>query len=231
MLPAGNQAKVVTAARREHSTAAEVHVVVDLIVTCPGRPQVEFILKEPRRALRLAQIESYPAWDPRLSAAGNRVLRQLSGLGRMENWLRHRGRADLALSDRSMLSPSFQRLASRFLEGLLKTHRMGKDQAQRVLMLLETYRKADLTIALERAARFGAFSLRSVEPHLGGPGPAVHHLSIHAAAEDLCRRLGIAIPGSHPLGLREPRGRQVAGPVLAAILAQILAAADNQITG
>ncbi len=53
--------------------------------------------------------------------------------------------------------------ASRFLEGLLRTHRMGKDQAQRVLALLETYRKQDLTIALERAARFGAFSLRSVE--------------------------------------------------------------------
>lgn len=53
--------------------------------------------------------------------------------------------------------------ASRFLDGLLKTHRMGKDQAQRVLALLETYRKPDLTAALERAARFGAFSLRSVE--------------------------------------------------------------------
>ena len=53
--------------------------------------------------------------------------------------------------------------AGRFLEGLLKTHRMGKDQAQRVLKLLETYRKQDLTVALERAARFGAFSLRSVE--------------------------------------------------------------------
>jgi hypothetical protein len=53
--------------------------------------------------------------------------------------------------------------AGRFLEGLLKTHRMGKDQAQRVLALLETYRKPDLTVALERAARFGAFSLRSVE--------------------------------------------------------------------
>jgi hypothetical protein len=53
--------------------------------------------------------------------------------------------------------------ASRFVEGLLKTHRMGKDQAQRVLALLETYRKQDLTAALERAARLGAFSLRSVE--------------------------------------------------------------------
>jgi transposase len=53
--------------------------------------------------------------------------------------------------------------ASGFLDGLLKAQRQGKDQAQRVLALLETYRKPDLTAALERAARFGAFSLRSVE--------------------------------------------------------------------
>jgi hypothetical protein len=53
--------------------------------------------------------------------------------------------------------------ASSFLEGLLKAQRQGKDQAQRILALLETYRKQDLTAALERAARFGAFSLRSVE--------------------------------------------------------------------
>jgi len=113
-LPAGNQAEVVAAARREHLTAAEVHGVADLIVACASRPQVEFILQEPRRALRQAEMESLPAWDPRLSAAGNRVLRQLgslvSGLGRMEHWLRHRGRADLSPSDRGLLLPSFQRL-------------------------------------------------------------------------------------------------------------------------
>jgi len=113
-LPAGNQAEVVAVARREHLTTAETHGVVDLIVACPSRPQVEFILEEPRRALRQAEMESLPAWDPRLSAAGNRVLRQLggllNGLGRMENWLRHRGRADLAPCDRGVLSPSFQRL-------------------------------------------------------------------------------------------------------------------------
>jgi hypothetical protein len=49
-----------------------------------------------------------------LSASGNRVLRQLGhlldGLGRMENWLRHKGRADLAPCDRSVLLPGFQRL-------------------------------------------------------------------------------------------------------------------------
>ena len=114
-LPAGNQVEVVAAARREHLTAAELRAVVDLIVACTSRPQVEFVLHEPRRALRQAKIEGLPAWDPRLSAAGNRVLRQLggvlSGLGRMENWLRHRGRADLASCDRGLLAPSFQRLS------------------------------------------------------------------------------------------------------------------------
>ena len=113
-LPSGNQIEVVAAARREHLSAAEVHGVVDLVVACTGRPQVEFILHEPRRALRQAQIESLPAWDPRVSAAGNRVLRQLGGLldglGRMENWLRHKGRADLAPCDRGVLSPGFKRL-------------------------------------------------------------------------------------------------------------------------
>jgi ParB-like chromosome segregation protein Spo0J len=114
-LPAGNQAEAVAAARREHLTAAEVHGVVDLLVACKGRSEVGFVLGEPRRALRQAQIESLPAWDPKLSAAGNRVLRQLGsllgGLSRMENWLRHRGRADLATCDRGVLSPSFQRLS------------------------------------------------------------------------------------------------------------------------
>jgi ParB-like chromosome segregation protein Spo0J len=113
-LPAGNQAEVMAAARRQPLTGAEVHGVVDLIVAYSSRPQVEFILHQPRRALRQAQMESLPAWDPRLSAAGNRVLRQLGsllgGLARMENWLRHRGRADLAPCDRGVLAPSFTRL-------------------------------------------------------------------------------------------------------------------------
>jgi ParB-like chromosome segregation protein Spo0J len=113
-LPVGNQVEVVAAARREHLTAVELHGVVDLVVACTGRSDVEFVLREPRRALRQAEVESLPAWDPRLSAAGNRVLRQLGhlldGLGRMENWLRHKGRADLAACDRGVLAPGFGRL-------------------------------------------------------------------------------------------------------------------------
>ena len=57
-----------------------------------------------------------PSWDPRLSAAGNRTSKQLGalldGLSRMENWLRHRGRADLTAGDRSVLRPAFEKLGS-----------------------------------------------------------------------------------------------------------------------
>ena len=69
-LPAGNQVEVVAAARREHLTAAEVHGVVDLIVACASRPQVEFILEQPRRALRQAQIESLAGLGPAIERRG-----------------------------------------------------------------------------------------------------------------------------------------------------------------
>jgi len=51
----------------------------------------------------------------------------------------------------------------RFLEGLLRTQRYGKDQAQRVLALLGAYARGDLIAALERAARYGAYSHAAVE--------------------------------------------------------------------
>ncbi|MBM3153168.1 MAG: IS21 family transposase [Chloroflexi bacterium] len=85
--------------------------------------------------------------------------------GQRNELLQHRPQEDSKQRE-ALLRERFAELgpaASRFLEALLKTHRQGKDQAQRVLALLETYRKQDLTAALERAARFGAFSLRSVE--------------------------------------------------------------------
>jgi hypothetical protein len=114
-LPVGNQAEVLLATRRENLTAREVQGVVDLLAGCASRPQVEFILDQPRRALRQAQLVCGPAYDPRLTAAGNRRLRQLSflldGLGRMETWLRQRGRADLTAADRGILAPIFSRLS------------------------------------------------------------------------------------------------------------------------
>jgi transposase len=51
----------------------------------------------------------------------------------------------------------------RFLAGLIQTRRCGWDQAQRVLELLTVYRRTDVQAALERAVRFGAFSLSAVQ--------------------------------------------------------------------
>jgi transposase len=53
--------------------------------------------------------------------------------------------------------------AVRFLEGLLKAQRYGKDQARRVLALLGSYTRQDLIAALERAVRYSAFSHAAVE--------------------------------------------------------------------
>ena len=57
----------------------------------------------------------------------------------------------------------FGEIGSHFLEGLVQQHRCGKDQAHKVLALLGTYARKDLLAALERAVRFRAFSLKSVE--------------------------------------------------------------------
>jgi hypothetical protein len=54
-------------------------------------------------------------------------------------------------------------VALRFLEGLLRAHRDGKSQARKVLALLSLYQREDVLAALERAARYHAFSFNSVE--------------------------------------------------------------------
>ena len=53
-------------------------------------------------------------------------------------------------------------MGCRFLEGLLRVQRYGKDQAQRVLALLGTYARTDVIAAVERAVRYGAYSHASV---------------------------------------------------------------------
>jgi transposase len=75
----------------------------------------------------------------------------------------------------------------RFLAGLVQTRRCGWDQAQRVLELLTVYRKGDLQAALERAVRFGAFSLSAVQRILSAtarPKPV-----LQALADEERRRL------------------------------------------
>ena len=53
--------------------------------------------------------------------------------------------------------------AGKFLDGLLQSQRNGWQQAEKVLALLATYRPADFQAALERAVRYGAFSLSAVQ--------------------------------------------------------------------
>lgn len=50
-----------------------------------------------------------------------------------------------------------------FLDELIRARRCGKDEAARVLSLLATYHREDLARALERAARYRAFSWSAVE--------------------------------------------------------------------
>ena len=50
-----------------------------------------------------------------------------------------------------------------FLEGLLEGRRYGKKEAAKILGLLKTYREEDLVAALERAARYRAFSFSAID--------------------------------------------------------------------
>lgn len=114
-LPAGNQAEALSAARRESLTSDELRGVVDLLLAAGTRQQTEFILERPREAVRQAKATTVPAWDARLSPCGNRISKQLAAvldqLTRMETWLCHRGRAELALCDRKILRDAFERLS------------------------------------------------------------------------------------------------------------------------
>jgi transposase len=53
--------------------------------------------------------------------------------------------------------------AGRFLDGLIRDQRYGHQQAFKILALQSTYARVDLLAALERAVRFGAYSLNAVE--------------------------------------------------------------------
>jgi hypothetical protein len=75
---------------------------------------MDYVLLTPREAIRLAAGGLVRSYDPRLSAAGNRLARRLAALlesrARMENWLRHSGRAELSQQDGTLLRPGLVRL-------------------------------------------------------------------------------------------------------------------------
>jgi hypothetical protein len=59
-------------------------------------------------------------------------------------------------------------IAVQFLDGLLAKQTYGKMQAQQLLALVAHYQRDDVLKALERAVRFGAFSLAAVRRIFGG---------------------------------------------------------------
>jgi transposase len=79
-------------------------------------------------------------------------------------------------------------VAVRFLDGLLAKQIQGKLQAQQLLALLAHYQRADVLKALERAVRFGAFSLAAMRRILAAtakPKPLLDELAeLHKDALD-----------------------------------------------
>jgi ParB/RepB/Spo0J family partition protein len=114
-LPAGNQSRVLRTIRADGLTSVEVRGVVELLAGACSRDQEEYVLSQPRQALAEAKQLVCPAWDPRLSVAGNRFSKQLTRLleqlARMESWLVGRSRAELRACDRLALGPGLERLA------------------------------------------------------------------------------------------------------------------------
>jgi ParB/RepB/Spo0J family partition protein len=114
-LPAGKQSRLLRLIQAEGLSGVEVRGVVGLLHGACTPEQEEYVLAKPRQALVEANQLICPAWDPRLSVAGNRFSKQLARLldqlARMESWLNQRSRAELRACDRLALAPGLERLA------------------------------------------------------------------------------------------------------------------------
>jgi hypothetical protein len=79
-------------------------------------------------------------------------------------------------------------IAEQFLDGLLQKQMQGKLQAQQLLALVAHYQRDDVLAALERAIRFGAFSLAAIRRILAAqarPKPLLDQLAeLHPDALD-----------------------------------------------
>jgi ParB-like chromosome segregation protein Spo0J len=113
-LPRGNQESALQTARESSLTSRELAGVVDLLLASSTQEQTDFVLSDPRRALRQSDTRYIHQWDPRLSTAGNRIAKRLGflldSLAKMQTWLRYQGRGDLQACDVGLLEPGFGRL-------------------------------------------------------------------------------------------------------------------------
>ena len=112
-LPAGNQEEVLALTRRESLTAQEVGGVINLLHGASPE-QAAFVLAKPREALRRVNGVPTAMRDPRLSRAGNWLVKHLNQaaevLTRLEQWLRSPGERELTDRDRHLLEPMLREL-------------------------------------------------------------------------------------------------------------------------
>ncbi len=115
-------------------------------------------------AVRVTEDEVI-VYGPQLEPIARHALLPRAVTGQRSEQPEHRPAAD-PQRRQAVLRERFTELgpaAARFLEGLVQAQRYSKDQAHRVLALLGTYARADVIAALERAVRYGAYSLAAVE--------------------------------------------------------------------
>jgi hypothetical protein len=133
--------------------------------------------------------EEVIVYSPDLTAVARHRLLPAHTQGQRSLQPEHQPQANERLRRRT-LEERFAELGGagpRFLAGLVDTRRCGWDQAQRVLELLTVYRRSDVQAALERAVRFGAFRLATVQRILAATARAKPVLQV--LAEEERRRL------------------------------------------
>jgi transposase len=143
-------------------------------------------------AVRVTEDEVI-VYSPQLEAVARHPLLPRPVTGQRSERPEHRPSAD-PQQRRAVLRERFAELgpvAVRFLEGLVQAQRYSKEQAHRVLLLLGTYARADVIAALERAVRYGAYSLAAVERILAAQ--ARPRTVLEALAEEERRSLPAAL--------------------------------------
>jgi len=124
-------------------------------------------------------------YDPQLGEVARHLLAPRSVSGRRCVQHTHHPPADDSTSRSALLRERYTELGPvplHFLDGLVRTQRYHRDQAQRVLAFLATYARADWLAALDRAARYGAYSASAVERILAAQARPKSFLS--SLAED-----------------------------------------------
>jgi hypothetical protein len=102
---------------------------------------------------------------PHLDEIARHRLFPTSANGQTSRREEHRPQED-SRKKHAVLKERFEQLgpsAARFFTALTETRRYGKQEAYKILTLLEAYRREDLVTALEHAARHGAYSSTAVE--------------------------------------------------------------------